>query len=271
MPMNIIEAAILGLVQGLTEFLPVSSSGHLVLAQELLGVDEPSITFEIVAHLGTLLSVLLYFWRRLFRMVLSIIPPFRAEYARERRWIGMLAIASVPAAIVGFSPLKGFFTSAYDKPALVGGLLICTGVLLFLPRFIQRQRRGEGSEEVSVRSALFMGIGQAFAILPGISRSGSTIVSGMLAGVKPSVVAEFSFLMALPAILAASVLELRDIESLRIEYWVGGAVAFVSGMFAILTVMAAVKKGKFEYFGIYCLIAGAAAIAYFGFLQPAGA
>lgn len=261
--MNFLDAVLLGLVQGLTEFLPVSSSGHLVLAQELLGVDDKGVTFEVLVHFGTLLSVVIYFWRPLWRMLLSIIPPFREEYARERKMIGFLILASIPAAFVGFSPLKDVFEGAYDRPAMVGIFLIITGVVLFLPRLIRKK----GTAEIGWKSALVMGIGQAFAILPGISRSGSTIVSGMVAGAKPAAAAEFSFLMAVPAIAAAALLEGRKLEGLDVSllgpYFAGAVVAFLSGLAAIFTVLAAIRRGKFEYFGIYCLIVGVAAFFYF--------
>lgn len=262
--MNFVEAMILGLVQGLTEFLPVSSSGHLVLTQKLLGVDDKGVTFEVLVHFGTLLSVIIYFWKPLWRMILSIIPPFGSEYAAERKMIGYLVIASVPAAIVGFSPLKDVFESTYEKPAVVGLFLIVTGAILFLPRLFAK-RKGEG--EMGIKSAIVMGVGQAFAILPGVSRSGSTIVSGMMAGVKPSAAAEFSFLMAIPAIAAASLLEARKLSevdtALLMPYLAGAIVAFVSGLIAIYSVLTAIRRGKFEYFGVYCLVAGMAAFLYF--------
>ena len=124
--MDLLNAIILGLVQGLTEFLPVSSSGHLVLTQKILGVDDHGVTFEVVLHFGTLLSVIIYFWKPLWRMVLAIVPPFKEEYTQDRKMIRYLAIASIPAAIVGFSPAKGAFESVYEKPAIVGLLLIVT-------------------------------------------------------------------------------------------------------------------------------------------------
>ncbi len=267
--MNWLQAIILGLVQGLTEFLPVSSSGHLVLTQKLLGVTDEGVTFEILVHFGTLLSVVIYFWKTLWRMVLSIIPPFKEEYARERRMIVFLMIASIPAAIVGFSPLKDSFTGVYEKPSIVALLLLVTGALLFLPRILAK--KGKSTEDVTLKSAIAMGIGQAFAILPGISRSGSTIVSGMLARTKSSAAAEFSFLMAIPAIAAATVLEVKDIgnveASLLGPYIAGAAVAFISGLIAIFAVLESIRKGKFEYFGIYCFVAGIAAFCYFQFFS----
>lgn len=261
--MSYLEAIILGLVQGLTEFLPVSSSGHLVLTQKLMRVEDQGVTFEILVHFGTLLSVVIYFWRPLWRMFLSILPPFREDCAADRKRIVYLAIASVPAGIVGFSPLGDVFKGAYERPALVGLLLVLTGAMLFLPRFLRRR----GVREVGYGSALAMGVGQAFAILPGISRSGSTIVSGMLAGTKSSDAAEFSFLMAIPAIAAAAMLECRHLDQLETEllgaYLAGAFVAFASGLAAIYTVLASIRRGKFEYFGVYCLVVGVAAFFYF--------
>ena len=162
MHMSLLEAMILGLIQGLTEFLPVSSSGHLVLSQKLLGVSDQGVTFEVMVHFGTLLSVVIYFWRSLWNMLLSILPPFREELARERKMIALLALASIPAAIVGFSPLKDVFEGTYESPAIVGLLLMMTGGILFLPRLIAGRQREDA--DVGVKSALIMGIGQAFAI-----------------------------------------------------------------------------------------------------------
>ena len=261
--MTFLEAIILGLVQGLTEFLPVSSSGHLVLTQELMGVEDKGVTFEILVHFGTLLSVIIYFWKRLWGLFLSIFPPFKEERKEDRKMIGYLAIASVPAAIVGFSPLKDHFEGAYEKPALVGLLLVLTGAILFLPRLLKTK----GTKEVGIKSAIAMGLGQALAILPGVSRSGSTIVSGMVSGTKSSAAAEFSFLMAIPAIAAASLLEVKDLVTIETEllgaYIAGGVVAFLSGLAAIYAVLAAIRRGKFEYFGVYCVIAGLLAFFYF--------
>ena len=267
--MNWFQAITLGLIQGFTEFLPVSSSGHLVLGQTLLGVSDKGVTFEILVHFGTLLSVIIYFWRHLWRMVLAIIPPFAEEYQRERKMIFLLFIASIPAAFVAFSPLREIFQGVYEKPEVVALLLIVTGSLLFLPRILTRKNQDRG--EVDLKAAIAMGIGQAFAILPGVSRSGSTIVAGMLSRANSSAAAEFSFLMAIPAIAAAAVMELSDIDEvapgLLGPYIAGAVVAFVSGLFAIFAVLESIRKGKFEYFGGYCLIAGISAFCYFRFFS----
>ena len=267
--MNWFQAIILGLVQGLTEFLPVSSSGHLVLAQELLKVEDRGVTFEILLHFGTLLSVVIYFRKVLWKMFLSILPPFKPDLARERHMILLLIIASIPVAIVGFSPLRKKFESVYEMPQIVALLLLATGALLFLPRIIKRKKEAEPDEEVTPKHALAMGLGQVFAILPGISRSGTTIVSGMLSGVNSSTAAEFSFLMAIPVIGGAALVEMKDLGNVEATvlgpYMIGSVFAFLSGLAAIYLVLESIRKGKFEYFGIYCFIVGIAAFCYFQF------
>jgi len=264
--MNFFQALILGLVQGLTEFLPVSSSGHLVLTQELMGVEDGGITFEVLMHFATLVSVLIYFRRILWQLFLSILPPFKPELAEDRKMIGYLAIGTLPAVVVGLA-FKETFEGVYENPQAVSLLLLVTGTILFLPRWLARR----GDSSVKLPSALAMGIGQALAIFPGISRSGSTIVAGMLAKTRSSDAAEFSFLLAIPAIAGAAVLELKDMleegiarEEL-INYSAGGLVAFVSGLLAIYTVLAAVRRGKFEWFAYYCYAAGIATFCWFKF------
>ncbi len=266
--MTLIEALILGLVQGLTEFLPVSSSGHLVLIQKAMGVEDTGIVFEIFVHFATLLSVVIYFWKILWRMVLSILPPFRPEFARERRMIGFLALGTLPAVVVGLG-FRDAFEKAYESPVTVSLLLLVTGTIMFLPRLLSRFKKDP--KEVRVGSALIMGIGQAIAILPGISRSGSTIVAGMLSGTKSDDAAEFSFLLAIPAISGAMVLAVKDIVAEGIEtalltsYLAGSLVAFLSGLVAIYSVLAAIRRGRFEWFGYYCFAAGIGFFLWFRF------
>ena len=195
--MEIWKAIIVGIVQGLSEFLPVSSSGHIVLTQYLLGIRElgsshqPDLGFEVILHIGTLVSVLLFFRKSLWSLVLSL---FDKEMIDERKKIMFLALATLPAVIAALL-FKEFFDAVPGKPVVVSALLYVTGFLLFIPRLVKK-----GGGGVGCKSALIMGIGQAFAILPGISRSGSTIVAGMLSGAKAEKAAEFSFLMSIPAI-----------------------------------------------------------------------
>lgn len=274
--MEIWKAVVVGIVQGLAEFLPISSSGHIVLSQFLLGMNEvgqppkENIAFEVVLHIGTLLSVLLFFRARLWSLTRSL---FTKELKAERMMILWLALASIPA-IIAYLLFKEQFKAAYNNPVLVSALLIVTGFILFLPNWIKKRKVGE--KEVGWREALVMGCTQAFAILPGISRSGSTIVGGLSMGAKPEKVAEFSFLMSLPAIGGGFLFALKDImevnggdlgaamgECFQPAYVAGALAAAVVGILAIYLVMDAVKKGKLVYFSYYCFAAGLAGIIYF--------
>jgi undecaprenyl-diphosphatase len=261
--MEIWEAIVVGIVQGLAEFLPISSSGHIVLTQFLLGVQSEGILFEVILHVGTLLSVLVYFRKKLWALTKSL---WTKEMVDERKWIFFLALATVPAVVLVLTPLGDLFESAYDNPVLVSGLLLVTGSLLLAPKVIKAK-----SKELTWKTALVMGIGQAFAILPGISRSGSTITAGLLSGVKPEKAAEFAFLMSIPAIAGAVVKE-KDAfaelsNDLMTAYTLGALAAFLSGLFAVYLVLAAIRRGKFEYFAYYCFAAGVAGMIWFGFVN----
>ena len=261
------QAIVLGFVQGLTEFLPVSSSGHLGLATHLMNVNDPGETFEVVVHLGTLLSVVVYFHKRLWQLTLSL---FNEEMVEERRTIACLILATIPAGIAGFT-LKDAFNKANDSPVIISLLLLVTGIVLLLPRLLKK-RGGEG-KPIRLNSAMAMGVGQALAIFPGISRSGSTIVAGMLAGADSSKAAEFSFLLAIPAIGGAGLVTFLKLEetssALLGTYAIGGAVAFVSGLVAVYAVLASVRRGKFEHFAYYCFTVGIVGFCYFKFFHGA--
>lgn len=270
--MEIWKAIIVGIVQGLAEFLPVSSSGHIVLTQYLLGIREvgaehqPDLAFEIILHIGTLVSVLLFFRKSLWKLVESL---YAKEMVAERMKILYLGLATVPAVIAALL-FKDFFDAAPGNPVLVSGLLIVTGLVLFVPRLVKG-----GKEEAGFKGALAMGVGQTFAILPGISRSGSTIAAGLVSGVKAEKAAEFSFLMSIPAIAGGFVLTMKDkIEEtssigeafaacFNTSYLVGAIAAAIVGLLAIYLVMGAVKKGKLEYFSYYCFAAGISGMIYF--------
>lgn len=258
--MKIWEAVVVGIVQGLAEFLPISSSGHIVLTQFLLGMETPGILFEVVLHVGTLLSVLVYFRGILWRMTRSL---WTAELKEERLWIALLALATLPAVALVLTPLGDLFESAYSNPVLVSGLLLVTGALLLAPKVIKSKNR-----EMTWKTALAMGVGQAFAILPGISRSGSTITAGLLGGVKAEKAAEFAFLMSIPAIAGAVVKEKDELTALPGElvmpYLLGAVAAFLSGLFAVYLVLGAIRKGKFSYFAYYCFAAGIIGMIWFG-------
>jgi len=261
--MKIWEAIVVGIVQGLAEFLPISSSGHIVLTQFLLGMESSGILFEVILHVGTLLSVFVFFRAKLWRMTMSL---WKKELVEERKWIAFLALATVPAVILVLTPLGDLFESAYDNPVLVSGLLLFTGALLLAPKVIKSK-----SKELTWKTALIMGVGQAFAILPGVSRSGSTITAGLLSGVKAEKAAEFAFLMSIPAILGAVVKE-RDAFStlsndLILPYALGALAAFLSGLLAVYLVLGAIRRGKFTYFAYYCFTAGVAGMIWFSFVS----
>ncbi len=273
--MSLLEAIILGIVQGFTEFLPVSSSGHLVLVGELLGIEAnpdqaasetekaAKILFAVAVHVGTLFSVLIYFRKQILEIIFGF---FQSPVTPEQRTVLFLVIATIPAVIAGFT-LKSYFERAFESPVFTSWMLIVTGGLLLLPLLVRRLRNSEPQGEVSPKSALLMGLGQAFAILPGISRSGSTIATGMIAGVNPSKAAEFSFLMAIPAILGGAVFEFKDLESvpegMMTNCIVGAVVAFATGLVAVYWVLDSIRKGKFQYFALYCFIVGISGILYF--------
>ncbi len=270
--MEVWKAVVVGIVQGLAEFLPISSSGHIVLTQYLLGIREvgggpqPDLSFEIILHLGTLVSVLIFFRKSLWALTESL---YKKEMVEERKMIMWLGVATVPAVIAALL-FKDYFDAAPGKPVLVSGLLIVTGLVLFIPRLVKGR-----VAKVGLRSSLIMGLGQAFAILPGISRSGSTIAAGLVSGVKAEKAAEFSFLMSIPAIAGGFVLTMKDqIEMtgslsgamrscFNPAYLAGAGAAAVVGLLAIHLVMGAVKRGKLEYFSYYCFAAGITGMIYF--------
>jgi len=253
-----LDAIILGVLQGLTEFLPISSSGHLVLAQAVLKVKQAGVSFEVLVHLGSLLAVVVYFRAAILRLFQSL---WRADLTVERKLVIYIIIGTIPAVVAGLL-LKDFFESAFSNPVMTSVMLLVTGVILVATRFVK-----PGAKQVSLPSAIIMGIGQALAILPGISRSGTTISAGMFTGTQPSRAAEFSFLLAIPAILGAVVLKLGDLasidSSLVMQYSVGVVTTFVASLFAVYAVLKVIKKGKFVYFGYYCFAAGGAGLYLF--------
>ena len=264
--MEIWKAILVGVVQGLSEFLPISSSGHIALTQFLLGMrevgvePEEDITFELVLHLGTFLSVVIYFWNRLWSLFLSLFQKHRAE---ERRMILWLIVATVPAT-VAYVLFRDFFEGAYNDPVKVSAFLLATGVILLLPKVY----RAKEQEEFGWRGALAMGVAQALAILPGISRSGSTITAGLMAGVKPGKAAEFSFLMFLPAIGGGTLLNAKNLMEVAggesaAAYGAGFLASFLSGLAAVYLVMSAIRKGKLQLFAYYCFAVGIAGLIYF--------
>ncbi len=267
--MSTLQAVILGLIQGLTEFLPVSSSGHLTLGKALLGVSQEGILFEVVVHLGTFFAVISAFREDVLWLLKGIAGFFpnaerRKHHSQEAalRYIAYLFWATIPAVIVGLF-FKDWVEQAFSDPFLAACLLIVTGLILLLSRLGLKS-----TGEVNIKRSLIIGISQAFAILPGISRSGTTISVGMLAGVNREEAARFSFLMALPAIGGAFILHLKDIGDTAFDTGhllpliAGFVVAYLSGLFAIKVLLAVVKKGRFDYFAWYCFAIGFIALYF---------
>lgn len=264
--MTLLEALILGLVQGLTEFLPVSSSGHLALGQALLGVESGGgALFEVVVHVATALAIVTVY-RSEFGKLLVAVPRslnpsglgLRYVTDPDVRMVWWLLASAVPAGVIGIL-FKDEVEGLFEQPRVVGGLLVLTGLwLLLLWRF-----RG-GDRPMSLRIALIMGLVQAGAILPGISRSGATIGAGLLAGGRREEVGRFAFLMALIPIGGAALLKARDLgqegSPSTLALLVGFAAAFVSGVFALKVLLAFVARGGLWLFAPYCLLAGALAI-----------
>lgn len=257
------KAVLLGLLQGLTEFLPVSSSGHLVLAQNLLGLAEPEILFDVVLHLGTLIAVLIVFRREIKGLIEEFFwavahlrsgPAIRDAW-RERvrfRLIGLIVIGSVPTGLMGLL-FKDFFEAMFASVIGVGVALLITGFFLFLTRFSQPPARSVKAFRVS--DALLIGLAQGLAITPGISRSGATISTGLFLGLERELAARYSFLMFIPAILGALVLELRHAQPGAfgwLEMGVGFLTALLAGLLALMVLLKMVRGGRLHYFAYYC-------------------
>lgn len=261
--MSIIEAIILGIIQGLTEFLPVSSSGHLELGKAIFGVETTeNLLFSLVLHLGTALSTLVVFRKYIGEVFSGLLKkPWNPSWDFSTK----VVVSMLPALIVGLVFKDEIDQLFAGNILLVSLMLLVTGVLLTLT---WRVRNREGGE-VSYGRALLMGISQAIAILPGISRSGSTIATGLLAGANKEKATQFSFLMVLPVILGAAALELKDYfeapaGSQTISFGIlaiGFLASFLSGLVACQWMIGLVRKGKLVYFAIYCFVVGLVALA----------
>ncbi len=262
--MELIKAIFLGLVQGLSEFLPISSSGHLVLFSEILNFHEQGIAFEVFVHFGTLLSILVAFRYELARMLMAPVEVWikkseNPELLEFLRWDIYVIIASIPAAFVGLL-FKDQIESIFDSVLFVLFMLLVTGTIMVVTPYL----KDKNTPITGVRSFI-IGVAQSFAILPGISRSGSTIFTALLMGIDREKAARFSFIMSLPAVFGAALLKLKDVlevgisQAQALNYIAGTLVAFISGYFAIIWLLDLVKRGKLQWFGIYCY-----AVALFG-------
>jgi undecaprenyl-diphosphatase len=251
--MTLGEALLLGVVQGLTEFFPVSSSGHLVLAEALMGVNPPGLGFEVLVHLATLAAVLVLYGGRLFALARGTL---RGE-ADSARYVGMLALASVPAAIAGLT-LTEFVARTFDVPVLAAVMLLVTGCVVYAIRWLVPRA---GRPDPGWPGAVAVGVMQAVALLPGISRSGMTVAAALGARTRPDRAAEFSFLLSVPAILGAAVLQLPELarsqlEAGPLELMAAAAAAFLAGLLAISLFVRWLRGGRFHLFAYYCWAVG---------------
>jgi len=249
-----LNAIFWGLIQGLTEFLPISSSGHLVLVPAVLGREGPDLATSAVLHLGTLVAVLMYFR-------VEVMEVLRLT-EMGKKLLRLLVIGTIPAAVIGFSFRSGFET-LNDNPTYVAIALIATGVALFATRLVPlHDRTVDDSTQVD---ALALGFGQALALIPGVSRSGSTIATGLVRGFDRAEAARYSFLLGIPAIAGAGLLEFVDLAQegggITGATWLGMAVAAVSGYAAIALLLRLIGRIGLMPFGIYCVGFGTLALA----------
>lgn len=259
--METIEAIILGIVQGITEFLPVSSSGHLQIAKALLDVEiEENLAFDITLHAATVLSTIVVLWSEIRKLFVGL---FTKEFNDEKSYILKIIISMIPIGIIGFA-FKDYIDEMLSSPyilVIVGCMLLLTAALLAFAYYARPRQK----EQISYRDAFIIGMAQAVAAMPGLSRSGSTIATGILLGNRKESVAQFSFLMVLAPILGEMLLDLLKGEaafsSIGIVPLIAGFLsAFIVGCLACKFMIGIVKRGKLIWFAAYCALAGAIAI-----------
>jgi len=259
-----LQALILGLIQGLTEFLPISSSGHLEISKVILGLQHSeNLSFTIVVHGATVLSTIIVFKNELLKLIKTFFTfNWKTE---ENKYIWKIILSMIPVGFVGLfmkDSIESLFTGDL---LLVGSMLLITSLLLFISYYVKK-----GNKEISFASALIIGIAQAIAVIPGISRSGSTIATGLILGVKREEVTKFSFLMVIIPILGENILQLfkgslnQQSDTMgALPLLIGFIVAFITGLFACKWMLAIVNKGKLIWFAVYCLLAGFIAIFFY--------
>ena len=267
--MTLLNSLILGIIQGVAEFLPISSSGHLSIAQNLLGLGvegTDDVFFDVLLHLGTLGAVFVAYWQDIKEMILEFFRTIGDLAGRRtmekvppaRRLILLIVAGTLPLFLI--LPIKDAVEGLYANTFFVGGALLVTGLLLY---FCDRLRKGRKNERsASIVDALIVGLGQAVATCPGISRSGMTISMGCFRGVERRFAVRFAFLLSIPAVLGANILQLKDVAETGVDlallpaYLVGVAAAALSGYLSIRLVRMVADKGKFGAFAYYCWIAG---------------
>ena len=263
--MDWIQALILGLVQGLTEYLPVSSSGHLTILSTFFGIEgADNLEFTVAVHVATVLSTLVILWKEIDWILMGL---FRFKMNDETKYALNILVSMIPVGIVGVF-FKDKVEEAFGAGLLiVGVMLIVTSVLLIFSYYAKPRQK----EHISLWDAFVIGVAQACAVLPGLSRSGSTIATGLMLGDKKEKLAQFSFLMVIPPILGEALLDTMKMVKgedvfgsigITFSLAIGFVAAFLSGCFACKLMINIVKKGKLVYFGIYCAIVGVAVLTY---------
>ena len=258
--MTVLEAIILGIVQGLTEFLPVSSSGHIVLGEALLNTQsKDNLLFAVLVHLATVLSTVLVFYKEILEIVKGVL---RFKWNEEAKFVVNILVSMLPVLVVGLffkEEVEQFFD---DRIAFVGAMLIVTGTLLLITKFATKRLNS-----LKPHNAFIIGLAQAIAVLPGISRSGATIATGLLLGVSKTEIAKFSFLMVVPPIAGAALLDFKEyleqpamVTQSSASLLAGFLAAFGTGLVACKWMIEIVKKGKIQYFAFYCFLIGLIAI-----------
>lgn len=252
--MTITQAIISGAIQGITEFFPVSSSGHLVILHTIFGIKEPMLAFDIFLHLGTVLSVLIFFHKDIIHIL-----------QRDRRLLKLLIIASIPTFLIGVL-LKDKAETLFAMPIIVGYSLFATGIFLLLASLAAIYNKiARRSKPLGTIGSAIIGAAQGISVLPGISRSGATIGTALILGLNEAEALKFSFLLSIPAILGANMLKARQICGNLISvdtlvFMAGGVVAAATGIIAIKFMFGILRKNLFFLFGIYCMLIGAAVV-----------
>lgn len=281
--MSFLNAIILGLIQGIAEFLPISSSGHLSIAQNLLGFrveGTNDMFFDVLLHLGTLAAVFVAYWQEIREMIVEFFTAVgdiakgkkQEKMPPARRLIAMIVVGTLPLFVI--LPVKDFVEGLSENTYFIGGALLVTGCLLLFCDRVRKGKKNEGS--ATMKDALLVGISQAIATCPGISRSGMTISAGCFCGFERKFAVRFAFLLSIPAVLGANILHIADVLDTGIDpallpvYFIGVAVAAVSGYLCIRLLKMIAEKGKFGAFSYYCWAMGAVTILL-SVLKSAGA
>ncbi|MEX1121548.1 MAG: undecaprenyl-diphosphate phosphatase [Balneolales bacterium] len=272
--MSLLESILLGLLQGITEFLPISSSGHIVIAQALMGEISQSITFELIVHGGTLGSIVIYFYDDLLKMVNTAWQMVISPIASYKNWENdytlrlnvFILISMIPAAVAGFT-IRDQIENVFANPIGVSSMFIVTGTFLYGTNFF-----GQGKKTLNSGNILIVGLAQAFSLLPGISRSGATISMAVFLGINRDDIARFTFLMMLPVVAGAMLVEAIEVSKVGVQYdmiyqyILGFTTALISGYYALKYLIRLFKSKGIHYFAYYCWAFGLTGLIYFGFI-----